>query len=109
MRMIAMVAAAMLFADVGCGSTRVFGRTRVSVTRPSHPIYESCRNDHPFDVRQILGLTPATGAARLNDHGCRLRVVEEDGRFPPLTADVVGWRINVAVKGDRIVRIDGRY
>lgn len=83
---------------VGCG------RSSVAIVRPKHPIYVAC-HDMKFDARRLLGLSEGKGNALAEGYGCKVRVIEENGKSLTRTADLMRYRIDVAVTADQIVKV----
>jgi hypothetical protein len=86
----------------GCGTQHVV------ISRPTHPIYAQCgvgKEHQRFDARQLLGRSIAAGRDLAQAHGCEVLVVEENGHFGPMEADLVRRRIDVVVVNGKIVDI----
>ena len=73
------------------------------------PVY--CPKDGPnvYDATELVGLDLKAAEAQAKAERCSVRVVERDGEIPPLTSDLVSNRINVEVRDEVVVRIDGIY
>ena len=65
------------------------------------------RTDLPFDARDLIGFEVAEGEALADRHGCRLRVLVQDGRHLNRTNDFKPHRIDVAIVGNIIVEVLG--
>ncbi len=65
----------------------------------------------PFDARDLIGLEVTEGEALADRHGCRLRVLVQDGKDPGflIEDDLRGHRINVATVDNIIVEVLGVY
>ncbi|MFN8112614.1 MAG: hypothetical protein U0R51_05385 [Solirubrobacterales bacterium] len=63
----------------------------------------------PVRAREIRGMTVPDAKAYAKQRGCMLRVVRVDGVDQVITEDFSLDRVNVIVRDDRVVGIDGIY
>jgi hypothetical protein len=95
------VAGALAVAGAGCASDPP------RIIRPDKPAW--CPSNVPtrqaFDARTLLGRSPDAAQREAEDHGCRFRVVKEDGQPQGGTADVRLDRVDAVIEHDVVVEV----
>lgn len=82
------------------------GSSRVAIVSPARPVYATCPRSN-IDASRLLGHTLVVAQRIGGAAGCKVRVVEEDGRHLFGVEDFEPRRINVVVSSNTVVAIRG--
>ena len=104
--LVGLVAALVVSGAGGCGddSQPTTSTSEPTTTQPALLCPEA-GGDDALDTATLVGETVDQASVTAKDHGCEVRVVEEDGEEFAVTLDFNPDRINVAVEDGAITKI----